>query len=121
MAGTVADALLIAGPADEQRLWQVLAAVQLDKIIAEKGGLSALIGSRGEGLSGGEARRLALARALLRNPKVLLLDEPTEGLDDATATAVLQGIRQILPDVTLLIAAHRKIEKSFADQVLELK
>tara|TARA_R110001583_G_scaffold195404_1_gene372877 strand:- start:119278 stop:120924 length:1647 start_codon:yes stop_codon:yes gene_type:complete len=121
MAGTVADALLIAGPADEQRLWQVLAAVQLDKIIAEKGGLSALIGSRGEGLSGGEARRLALARALLRNPKVLLLDEPTEGLDDATATAVLQGIRQILPDVTLLIAAHRQIEKSFADQVLELK
>jgi len=121
MAGSVDQALRLAGPADDARLWQVLGAVQLDKVIAAKGGLGAQIGPRGEGLSGGEARRLALARALIRAPAVLLLGEPTEGLDDATAQAVLRGIRTILPDAAMLIAAHRPAETGFADQVISLR
>jgi ATP-binding cassette subfamily C protein CydC len=121
MAGSVEQALRLAGPADEARLWQVLAAVQLDKVIAAKGGLGARIGPRGEGFSGGEARRLTLARALIRAPAVLLLDEPTEGLDDATAQAVLRGIRTILPDAAILIAAHRPAETAFADLVTSLR
>lgn len=120
MAGTVTEALRMAGPADDARLWQVLAAVQLDRIIRERGGLAAPIGPRGEGVSGGEARRLALARAVLHNPRVLLLDEPTEGLDEATATAVLHGVRRLLPDAAILIAAHRQVETTFADRVLVL-
>ncbi|WP_215905732.1 amino acid ABC transporter ATP-binding/permease protein [Thalassospira sp. TSL5-1] len=121
MAGTIADALRMAGPADDAHLWRLLSAVQLDTVIKQKGGLSAMIGSRGEGLSGGEARRLVLARALVRNPRILLLDEPTEGLDDTTARAVLQGIRTVLPNAVILIAAHRQAEREFADQILELK
>jgi ATP-binding cassette subfamily C protein CydC len=120
MAGTVADTLRLAGPVDEARLWQALAAVQLDAVIAAKGGLAARIGPKGEGLSGGEARRLALARAILRAPRVLLLDEPTEGLEGRTAAAVLQGVRQILPDAAILIAAHRPAETDFADRCLAL-
>jgi ATP-binding cassette subfamily C protein CydC len=121
MAGTFAEALELAGPVEENRLWDILAATQLDRIVEERGGLSARIGPRGDGLSGGEARRLVLARALLRSPDVLLLDEPTEGLDDATAYAVLQGIRHILPEAAILIAAHRGIEIDFADRVIATK
>ncbi|MBU2242970.1 MAG: ATP-binding cassette domain-containing protein, partial [Alphaproteobacteria bacterium] len=74
----------------------------------------------GAGLSGGEARRLVLARAVLRKPLVLLLDEPTEGLDHATSLRVLAGIRAALPDTGVLMAAHRAEEQGASDRILTL-
>jgi ATP-binding cassette subfamily C protein CydC len=121
MNGTVADALRLAAPdSDAATMWQVLEAVQLAEVMRANDGLNTVVGARGDRLSGGEGRRLVLARALLRRPKVLLLDEPTEGLDETTAQAVLAGVRRVLPDAAILIAAHRLVETRFADRTVSL-
>ncbi|CUX80751.1 MAG: ABC-type thiol reductant export system component CydC [Roseibaca calidilacus] len=121
MAGTVGDALRLAQPgATDADLWAVLDAVALGRLIRGRGGLGMMLGPRGEGLSGGEARRLTLARALLRRPALLLLDEPTEGLDDATAKMVLAGLRAYLPDAMIVLASHHPREAATADRIIAL-
>lgn len=121
VAGTVMDNLALARDGvSKAEAWAALAAAGLDAVIRDKGGLGATLGEAGAGLSGGEQRRLALSRVLLRRPAVLLLDEPTEGLDAATAERVLAGIRDFLPDAAILTASHRAAELAWADRVIRL-
>lgn len=111
IAGTVAQNLRLAAPdASDQALWDALADAALDqRVRAAPAGLDAWLGDNGERLSGGERRRLALARAYLRPAPWLLLDEPTEGLDADTEARVLQGLVARLERTGqgLLLVSHR--------------
>lgn len=84
-------------------------------------GLDTLIGDHGRQLSGGERQRLALARALLRRPSVLVLDEPTSALDPANARLVHQTIARLRGSMTIIIIAHDLASVRDADQVLVLE
>lgn len=114
------DNLRLADPqASDERLWSVLHAAGLDADVrALATGLDTRLGEGGLGLSGGQSRRLALARLLLRPVPLWLLDEPTEALDAATAHDVLQRLAQEAGPRTLLIATHLRREAALADRLV---
>ncbi len=102
------DNLLIARPeASEAELWEALRIAQLDAWVrAQPLGLATRAGSLGTQLSGGQARRLSLARALLVRAPILILDEPTEGLDHATAVRLIDALRTAWADRSLVVITH---------------
>lgn len=111
IVGSARDNLRLAAPeAPDEALWAALRDAGLeDRIRAAPGGLDAWLGDNGERLSGGERRRLALARAYLRPAPWLLLDEPTEGLDAATEALVLDRLAARLDRTGqgLVLVSHR--------------
>jgi ATP-binding cassette subfamily C protein CydC len=106
--GTIRENLKLADPAaSEPELWSALGAAALDATIAGfPAGLDTAVGPGGAALSGGQRRRLSVAQGVLRRPDVLLLDEPTEGLDAPTAVRLLAGVREADPNAALVIALH---------------
>jgi ATP-binding cassette, subfamily C, bacterial CydC len=103
LSGTVADNLRLARP--EATAEELRAAMQVADL-AWHVALASRLGPGGEGLSGGQRRRLGVAQAYLRHPGLLLLDEPTEGLDHRTARALLENLRSALPGTTIIAAIH---------------
>lgn len=122
LAGTIRDNLLLAAPeTDENWCRKVLADVNLLKRIEQHpDGLDAVVGDDGVGLSGGERQRLAIARALIGDAPLLLLDEPTASLDGRNERAMHQAIRSAADGRTVLIVAHRLATVADADQIVVL-
>jgi len=84
-------------------------------------GLATRTGERGLALSAGERQRVALARALLRRPSVLILDEPSSALDAETERLMAKGLREALPDATIVVITHKPALAQMADVVVTLE
>lgn len=117
------DNLRLADPsASDAQLWAALQSAGLDdEVRALAGGLDTLLGEGGLGLSGGQARRLALARLFLHASALWLLDEATEALNAQTASDVLQRLRARCEGRSLLIATHLRREAALADRLVSLR
>lgn len=117
--GTIRDNLLLAAPdADGRALEAALDSAGATPFIRQlPEGLDTPLGDRGAGLSGGELRRLAVARALLRNAALVVLDEPTAGLDRENELLVVQSIRRLAEGRTVLAITHREAVIAAADRV----
>lgn len=83
-------------------------------------GIDTVIGERGHGLSEGQAQRIAIARALVRNAPFLILDEATSALDEKTEIAVLKGIQQLSPRPTCVLITHRKSVLPYCDREIRI-
>ena len=122
LSGTMRENLLYAAPdASAADVADVLVATRLDGFVASLAdGLDTLVGTRGVLLSGGERQRLAIARALLRRPRVLLLDEATSQLDARNEQALREVVQQVAATRTVLAVAHRLSTVTAADRIVVL-
>jgi ABC-type multidrug transport system fused ATPase/permease subunit len=108
--------------AKEDDLWEALRLANAKDFVKElPQGIDTLVGDRGVRLSGGERQRIALARALLRKPELLILDEATSALDSESEMLIQQSIEQVAQDTTILVVAHRLSTIAKADQVYVLQ
>ena len=119
---SIAENLTIACPAaTEDQLWDTLQTVGLAEVVgAIPEGLATQLGWSGDALSGGQARRLALARALLSGSELLVLDEPTAHLDPETEANLVETIVTLAPQRTIIVASHSPATLRVCTQVLHL-
>ncbi|WP_454675655.1 thiol reductant ABC exporter subunit CydD [Achromobacter pestifer] len=122
LAGSIADNIRLGRPgaSDADVREAARRACVLEFAAALPQGLDTLLGSRGHGLSGGQAQRVALARLFLRDPGLILLDEPTAHLDEATQARVLDEILAFSAGRTLLLATHSPGVAARFDRVLRV-
>ncbi|MDY6397099.1 MAG: ABC transporter ATP-binding protein/permease [Treponema sp.] len=121
-AGTVRDCLLEGKPsATDKRLWESLEKVNLSDFVRENGGLEMLLREGGSNLSGGQKQRLSIARALLHDSPVMIFDEATSNIDVESECAILNLIRSLKGQKTLIMISHRKENSLGADKIFEFE
>ena len=119
---SIAANLRFAKPdATDAELWQALEIAQIDDLVAGlPAGLDTVVGSRGQRFSGGEQQRLAIARTVLRDPKIIVLDEATSALDNDTERELQAALDALAAGRTTLTIAHRLSTIRDADQIAVL-
>ena len=120
-AGTVGSNLSLARPeASDAQLWEALERAGLAEMVRRLGGLEARIGDRGANLSGGERQRLGIARAFLRDPELLILDEPLANLDPFLEAEISANMARLRSDRTTVVIAHRLTSIRMAERIIVL-
>ncbi len=122
-AGTVRSNLLYGNKnASDDELWSALKSAQAEEFVRQKdGGLDAVIEQGGRNLSGGQKQRLSVARALVKNPDILILDDSSSALDYATDLAMRTAIANLQKKPTLFIVSQRTVAIEHADKILVLE
>ncbi|WP_181010020.1 ABC transporter ATP-binding protein [Ornithinimicrobium sufpigmenti] len=105
--------------ASDESVWEALRIAQAEGFVRElPDGLDTVIGERGGSLSGGQRQRIALARAVWRRPRLLVLDDATSAVDPSVEQAILAGLREARAGMTVLVVAYRMATITLADQVV---
>lgn len=119
-ARSIRENLLVGRPeATDAELMQALDRAQASEVMARQpDGLDTLVGERGRTLSGGERQRISIARALLKNPPILILDEATSALDAATEVKLQKALEEVMKGRTTFVIAHRLATIRNADRIL---
>ena len=106
----------------DELIWEALSIVRMDAVVAKTGeGLETEVSERGIRFSGGERQRIALARAILRRPQILILDEATNAIDIETEAAIFQRLSAARPDLTIIVVAHRPSTLAVCDRIIRLE
>ncbi|WP_438972647.1 ABC transporter ATP-binding protein [Polaribacter sp.] len=121
--GTIRENILFPRPnASEEELQNAVKAAYVNEFTDRfDKGLDTLIGERGVKLSGGQRQRLAIARAILANPKILILDEATSSLDTESESLIQKSLSELVKDRTTIVIAHRLSTIKKADQILVIE
>jgi ATP-binding cassette, subfamily B, bacterial len=119
---TVRDNVTLGAEVSDEEVWAALRAAQADGFVAALGqGLDTRLGERGTSLSGGQRQRISLARALVRRPRLLILDDATSAVDPEVEARILQALRTGGTGATLVVVAYRKATIALADEVVHLE
>ncbi len=121
--GTIRENIAYGNPdaTDEQIRNAALAAEAMEFIQLLSQGFDTLVGERGIKLSGGQRQRLSLARAILKDPRILILDEATSAVDNETEAAIQRSLKVVSKDRTVLVVAHRLSTIVAADRIVVLE
>lgn len=123
LSGTIRDNLTYglenADEIADEKIWQALAMAYATEFVEKmEDGLETQVGERGMNLSGGQRQRISIARAFLRNPKILMLDEATASLDSQSEGIVQEALNRLMDGRTTLVIAHRLSTIVDAEQIL---
>ena len=90
-------------------------------ILSNPNGINSKVGEIGSKISGGQLQRIAIARAVYHDPSILIFDEATSALDSNTETKIIEDLKKMKGDKTIILVSHKKSTLQYCDQVIEIK